>query len=31
VPTVVINDRVRFEGAIPEEEFADKVLEAIRS
>lgn len=30
VPTVVINDRVRFEGAIPEEEFADKVLEALR-
>jgi len=31
VPTVVINDSVRFEGAIPEEEFADKVLEAVRS
>ena len=30
VPTVVINDTVRFEGAIPEEEFADKVLEALQ-
>lgn len=29
VPTVVINDAVRFEGAIPEEEFAAKVLEAL--
>jgi len=29
VPTVVINEAVRFEGAIPEEEFAAKVLEAV--
>ena len=29
VPTVVINDTVRFEGAIPEEEFAAKILEAL--
>lgn len=29
VPTVVINDVVRFEGAIPEAEFADKILEAL--
>jgi len=31
VPTVVINDAVRFEGAIPEEEFAARVLEALKA
>ncbi len=30
VPKVVINDKVSFEGAIPEEAFAKKVLEAIK-
>ncbi len=28
VPKVVINDRVQFEGALPEPEFLAKVLEA---
>ncbi|MGY4707897.1 protein disulfide oxidoreductase [Candidatus Bipolaricaulota sp. J31] len=31
VPTVVINETVRFEGAIPEEEFAARILEAIEA
>ena len=30
VPKVVINDKVSFEGAIPEEAFAKKVIEAIK-
>jgi glutaredoxin-like protein len=29
VPTIVINDRVQFEGVVPEEEFADRVIEAL--
>lgn len=29
VPTVVINDKVQFEGALPEAEFADRVMHAI--
>ncbi len=29
VPTVVINDKVQFEGALPDYEFADKVAEAV--
>ncbi len=28
VPKVVINDRVQFEGALPEREFLDAVLKA---
>jgi alkyl hydroperoxide reductase subunit AhpF len=28
VPKIVINDRVQFEGALPEPEFLGKVLEA---
>jgi hypothetical protein len=28
VPKVVINDRVQFEGALPEREFLDAVLQA---
>jgi alkyl hydroperoxide reductase subunit AhpF len=28
VPKVVINDRVQFEGALPEREFLDAVLRA---
>jgi alkyl hydroperoxide reductase subunit AhpF len=28
VPKVVINDRVQFEGALPEDDFLAKVLEA---
>ena len=31
VPKVVINDRVQFEGALPEREFLRKVLEAVES
>ncbi|MDH7481510.1 MAG: thioredoxin family protein [Armatimonadota bacterium] len=29
VPTVVINDKVQFEGALPDYEFADKIAEAL--
>lgn len=29
VPTIVINDKVQFEGALPEEDFADQVLQAV--
>jgi len=29
VPKVVINDRVQFEGAIPERQFLDAVLRAV--
>ncbi|MBI2528267.1 MAG: thioredoxin family protein [Candidatus Rokubacteria bacterium] len=29
VPKIVINDRVQFEGALPEGEFLGKVLEAV--
>lgn len=29
VPTVVINEKVRFEGALPDDEFADQVVEAL--
>ena len=29
VPKVVINDRVEFEGAVPEPHFVDAVLKAI--
>ncbi len=29
VPTIVINDRVQFEGALPDDEFADQLLEAV--
>jgi hypothetical protein len=28
VPKVIINERVRFEGALPEARFLDRVLEA---
>jgi alkyl hydroperoxide reductase subunit AhpF len=28
VPKVVINDRVQFEGALPEPQFLEKVLQA---
>ncbi len=28
VPKIVINDRVQFEGALPEPQFLSKVLEA---
>jgi predicted DsbA family dithiol-disulfide isomerase len=31
VPKVVINDRVQFEGALPEREFLKAVLEAVGS
>ena len=29
VPKIVINDRVQFEGALPEKEFLDAVLRAV--
>jgi predicted DsbA family dithiol-disulfide isomerase len=29
VPKVVINDRVQFEGALPEKDFLDAVLQAV--
>ena len=29
VPKIVINDRVEFEGALPEPQFLDKVLQAV--
>ena len=29
VPKIVINDRVEFEGAIPERDFVDAVLQAV--
>jgi predicted DsbA family dithiol-disulfide isomerase len=29
VPKVVINDRVQFEGAVPEEDFLGAVLQAV--
>jgi predicted DsbA family dithiol-disulfide isomerase len=29
VPKVVINDRVQFEGAVPEQDFLDAVLQAV--
>ena len=29
VPKIVINDRVEFEGAIPERDFANAVLQAV--
>ncbi len=29
VPKVVINDRVEFEGAVPERDFLDAVLQAV--
>ena len=29
VPKVVINDRVQFEGAVPEQEFLGAVLQAV--
>ena len=29
VPTVVINDRVQFQGALPEEDFADQIMQAL--
>jgi predicted DsbA family dithiol-disulfide isomerase len=28
VPKIVINDRVQFEGAVPEKDFLDAVLQA---
>ena len=31
VPKVVVNDRVMFEGALPEEEFLSRVMEAVKS
>ena len=31
VPKIVINDRVQFEGALPEPQFLEKVLEATRA
>ena len=31
VPKIVINDRVQFEGALPEPQFLSKVLEAVTS
>jgi hypothetical protein len=30
VPKIVINDRVEFEGALPEQQFLDAVLRAAR-
>ena len=29
VPTVVINDNIQFEGALPEEDFANQIVEAV--
>jgi predicted DsbA family dithiol-disulfide isomerase len=29
VPKIVINDRVQFEGALPESQFLDAVLKAV--
>jgi glutaredoxin-like protein len=29
VPTVVINEEIQFEGALPEDEFADQIMEAV--
>jgi alkyl hydroperoxide reductase subunit AhpF len=31
VPKIVINDRVQFEGALPEAQFLERVLEATRT
>ena len=31
VPKVVINDRVQFEGAVPEPDFLDAVLQAVET
>ena len=31
VPKVVINDRVQFEGAVPEPDFLDAVLQAVEN
>jgi len=31
VPKVVINDRVQFEGALPEHDFLSAVLQAVES
>ena len=31
VPKIVINDRVQFEGALPESEFLAAVLQAVES
>ena len=31
VPKVVINDRVQFEGALPEHEFLGAVLQAVET
>lgn len=31
VPKIVINDRVEFEGAIPESDFVNAVLQAVNS
>ncbi len=31
VPKVVINDRVQFEGALPEHEFLSAVLQAVET
>jgi hypothetical protein len=31
VPKIVINDRVEFEGALPEQQFLDAVLRAVGS
>ncbi len=31
VPKIVINDRVQFEGAVPERDFLGAVLEAVSS
>ena len=31
VPKVVINDRVSFEGALPETQFVDQVLRAVEN
>jgi predicted DsbA family dithiol-disulfide isomerase len=29
VPKTVVNDRIAFEGALPEAQFVDRVLEAV--
>ena len=31
VPTIVVNERVRFEGGLPEREFLEQVLQAVPS
>ncbi len=30
VPKVIINEKIQFDGALPEEQFVDKILEAIK-